>query len=293
MRRLLRLFLMLLFGGMIAAVVFIHAAGEMLSRPARSVVGKPPADLPAEIVEFRTAGGGVISGWWIRSGARQGAILLLHGIRGDRRSMIGRTRFLRGLGYSVLLVDLPAHGESSGERITFGRHESLGVDAALLWLAREAPAQKIGVIGVSLGAASMVFSHPAHLPDAVILESMFPTIEEAVADRLNLHLGAVGEWLAPLLTWQLPWRLGFSTQQLRPIDATASLRAPLMIVSGAADRHTTLAETKRIFDTARMCQCGERKLWIVDGAAHVDLHGFAKTMYEEKIGAFLAAHLSQ
>lgn len=67
--------------------------------------------------------------------------------------MLGRARFLQSEGYSVLLVDLPAHGESLGERITFGAREAAGVTSALAFLRNELPDERVGVIGVSLGAA--------------------------------------------------------------------------------------------------------------------------------------------
>ncbi len=44
----------------------------------------------------------------------KGAVLLLHGVRADRREMLNRARFLKEEGYSVLLIDLPSHGESDG-----------------------------------------------------------------------------------------------------------------------------------------------------------------------------------
>ena len=287
MKKRLRLAAIIFFVCVAGIAVLAYVAGEMLGRAAHRVIGNPPAALGAETVNIAIGDGGNVSGWLARGDGNHAALLLLHGVRSDRRSMIGRAEFLHRLGYSVMLIDLPAHGQSSGEYITFGRRESAGVDTALAFLSRQFPSAKIGVIGVSLGAASLVFSHPLVAPGAVVLESMYPSIEEAVANRLNLHLGAAGEWLATLLVWQLPWRLGISAQQLRPIDSLAAMKSPLFIIAGAADRHTTPAETLRIFAAAPM----PRQLWIVDGAAHVDLHAFATAAYEEKIAAFFAAHL--
>jgi len=119
---------------------------------------------------------------------------------------------------------------------------------------------------------------------------MYPTIEEAVADRLAAHVGAPAAMLAPALLWQMPWRLGVRPAQLHPIDALASLRSPLMVAAGDADRHTRLAETRRLFDAAR---AEPKSLWIVPGAAHVDLHAFARRDYERRVGGFLQDALRQ
>jgi fermentation-respiration switch protein FrsA (DUF1100 family) len=53
------------------------------------------------------------------------------------------------------------------------------------------------------------------------------------------------------------------------------------------DRHTTLAETKRIFESANE----PKELWVVEGAAHVDLHAFEPDVYQKRISAFLAKYL--
>ena len=116
---------------------------------------------------------------------------------------------------------------------------------------------------------------------------MFPTITEAVSARLRRFLGPLAKPLATWLLWQLPLRIGVSPDQLRPIARLSSLRSPVLIASGSIDQHTTLSETERLYDAANR----PKELWIVEGAAHVDLHAFDPTAYESKISAFLAKYL--
>lgn len=268
-------------------VLAVGGVGELLSRPMRPVLGPPPSELNAQAVRISYASEAQVSGWQIRGRPGAGAVLLLHGVRSDRRQMTRRAGFLQRLGYSVLWIDLPAHGESSGDRITFGAREAQGVKAALAYLAHEAPGEPIGVIGVSLGAASMVLAGEDPNVHAVVLESMYPTIDDAVANRLKHYLGTAGASLAPLLLWQLPVRTGINAAQLRPVARIGALHAPVFIVSGSKDWHTTEAETRQIFDAAGH----PRQLWIVEGAAHVDLHNFGRSAYEDRVGAFLGQYL--
>jgi uncharacterized protein len=274
--------------GLIGAGALVTlAAGEMLSRPVRSDAGQAPADLQAEAVTLPVPQGGTVRGWLVRGVAGKGAILLLHGVRSNRAQMVGRARFLRAAGYSSLLIDLPAHGESSGERIAFGMREAAGVNAALAYLRQSLPGEPVGVIGVSLGGASLVFAQAKPAPQAVVLESVYPTITEAVANRPSMRLGAGGGYLAPLLLWQLPLRLDFSAEALKPIDGVAGLGAPLLLASGALDQQTTIAQTRRIFNAA----AAPKELWEVPGAAHQDLHAFDSVEYERRILAFFARTL--
>ena len=283
----MRRWIAIFFFAAASALGALVAAGEFFTYPAHRSVGLPPLDLPATTVDIHTSVGGRVSGWIWPGKPKVGAVLLLHGVRGDRREMVDRAKFLNRLGYGILAIDLPAHGESTGNRITYGAHEAEGVKAALSFLARSQPSERIGVIGVSLGAASLVLSKPSPAPSAVVLESMFPTIEEAASDRLRTYLGAPAAIFATLLVEQLPLRLGISLAQLHPIEETSALHCPTLIASGSVDRHTTLEETKRIFDAASE----PKELWIVEGAAHVDLHAFTPHAYEARVGAFLAKYL--
>lgn len=272
----------MLVGACVAGIAAVLGAGEILSAPSRAVVGDAPPDLHATTVHI-----GSVAGWMIRGRAGAGAVLLLHGVRANRSEMVGRARFLAGAGYTVLLIDLPAHGESGGDRITFGAREKDGVRAALAWLRTQAPGERIGAIGVSLGAAALVLAHPDPALDAVVLESMYPTIEEAVANRLRSRLGAPGAWSTPLLVQQLPWRVHVAPAALRPIVDIAAMTSPVFVVSGSADVQTPAAETRRIFAAIH----GAKQLWIVDGAAHVNLHHYAPQEYEQRVGGFLSSHL--
>ncbi len=262
-------------------------AGEVLSRAAKRPVGQPPGDFSAQVVHLGVVRGGSVVGWWAPGQAGKGAVLLLHGLRADRTQMLARARFLGRAGHATLLIDLPAHGESAGDRITFGAREAAGVHAALAWLRREVPGERVGLIGVSLGAASAVLARPQPAVDAVVLESMYPTIEEAAAHRLTMRLGPLGNGLVPLLLWQLPLRTGVRARDLRPIDQLALLGSPVLIVAGSDDRHTPWSQTLRLFEAA----AEPKTLWRVEGAAHEDLHAFQPEAYERRILRFLAAHL--
>lgn len=281
-------FFYIVAGVLLSVALLAFAAGELLSRPARQRVGAAPAEIKAETVMLKTLANESVAGWLIEGRPGLGAVLLLHGIRADRRQMLARAKFLNKDGYAVLLIDLPAHGESTGNRITFGFHEAEGVNAALDYLTHRLPEEKIAVIGVSLGAASFIFSNTYHPSlSGVVLESMFPTITEAVVDRLVLSVGAGGGYFAPLLLWQLPYKVGVSAEQLKPIIKLPVLHVPVLIASGSEDQHTTLTETLRLFHAANE----PKELWIVRGAAHQDLHAFNSKMYEAKISVFLAKYL--
>ena len=271
---------------LVAGAAAVWALGGALT-----AVDPHPVRLPGsgyEDVLLRAAPDQLVAGSFL-PGRDHGAVLLLHGIHGDRRAMADRARFLHAQGYAVMLIDLPGQGASTAAHVTFGLREADGVRAALAELRRRAPGQRIGVIGTSLGAAALVLCRDCGPVDAVVLESMYPTIEDAVADRLRIRLGPAGGPLSALLLWQLPVRLGIAPDELRPVERIGALGAPVLIAAGSEDRHTTLPETRRLYAAA----AAPKDLWIVDGAAHVNLHAFAPAEYERRIGGFLARYLNR
>jgi len=236
-------------------------------------------------LRFDSTSGASLSAWFVPGRPGAGAVLLLHGVRSNKRAMLPRARFLSDQGYAVLLIDLQAHGESAGERITFGHREAADVRAAIAKLGELAMGERVGVLGVSLGAASFVLSGAQ--VSAAVLESLYPTIEEAVANRLRIRFGVLGARFTPLLLMQLDPRLNVEPEALRPIERVGSMRSPTLLVHGTEDRHTTLAEARRIFDAIPQ----PKELYLLPGAAHVDLHRYAGEAYAQRIGHFFARHL--
>jgi fermentation-respiration switch protein FrsA (DUF1100 family) len=196
--------------------------------------------------------------------------------------MVRRAEFLRQAGYSTLLIDLQATGESEGEAITFGWRERFDVLAAVQYLHTRMPSRPVGVVGVSLGGAATLFATPPLRTEAAVLEAVYPSIDRAIVNRLEMRLGPLGRLAAPLLLLQLRPRLGVGAADLKPIDHIAQLACPLLVIGGTADRHTTLDDTRLLFAAARE----PRELWLIQGAAHVDFLEFAGDVYRLRILAF-------
>src|SRR5215510_10223335 len=108
--------------------------GGLLIEPALRPVEAAPAELGASNVTFPSESGSTIHAWYSPGVAGKGAVLLFHGVGGDRASMLRRALFLHALGYSVLTIDFQAHGESLGKHITMGDLESRDAVAASEYL---------------------------------------------------------------------------------------------------------------------------------------------------------------
>mgnify|MGYP000850405407 FL=1 len=272
-----------------AITLGIFAIGALLTAPAPTAVGTLSADFPVESVQIPAQNESTVHGWLVHGQPGGGVVLLAHSMRSNRLEMLSRARFLRDQGYSALFIDLQAHGETAGEKITFGLRESENIETSIAFLRKTFPVELIGAIGVSLGAAAIVLAKHDLKLNAVILESLHPTIEEAVDNRLKLHFGNYGSVLLPLMLSQLSLYLDASIDALSPITRINNLNAPLLIISGTDDAHTTQLETERLYAAAR----APKELWIVPGARHFNMHAYAGREYEQRISAFLSQYLRQ
>jgi fermentation-respiration switch protein FrsA (DUF1100 family) len=211
----------------------------------------------------------------------------MHGFRGDRRQMLGRASFLSKAGYSLLLFDFQAHGESPGKQITIGYLESRDAQAGVELMKKNCPGEKLGVIGLSMGGAAATLAWPELEVDAIALEAVYTDIDRATANRMEIYFGAWARGLARLLIIQLPMRAGIEKSALRPIDRIGAIKAPKLFIAGAKDRHTKLDESRELFAAASE----PKELWVVEEAAHGDVHQMAKEEYERRILDFFEKRL--
>lgn len=270
--------------GSLAVLVGVswYASGQ-LTAPAAAQIGEPPSWLDAKVIRFSSDSGSTIHGWLAAAAEPRAAIVLLHPVRGNRRSMLGRARFLTDSGLSVLLIDLQAHGESGGDQITFGHLESLDAAAAVSYMRDSTPDVPLLVLGASLGGAAALLADPRLPVDGLIVEAVYPTVEIAVRNRLRIRMGRFGELFAPMLLAQLKPRLGVDPIELRPVESVGRINAPVFVVAGDADRRTTVDDTRMLYDSL----VGSKQLWLIPGAVHQDFHALAGIEYETRLLRFI------
>src|SRR6202451_2760393 len=260
-------------GIVVVACVFLGGAlawfvGSKLIEPQNHTV-LVPAGFSAETVNIPGTGHG-IAGWFVDAGNGAPVVLLVHGLGADRSSVVRRAELLKARGFSSLLIDLQGQGDTKGDAITMGFRESKDVIAARDWIRMKAPGQKIGVIGTSLGGASVLLAPQPAGFDAVVLESVYARIGRAVENRIRMQLGFLASVLTPLLLVHIEPRLHISVSELEPIRGIGRLGAPVLVAAGSKDMHTTLEESRELFTAAAK----PKTLWIVEGAIHEDLLAF-------------------
>lgn len=186
-------------------------------------------------------------------------------------------------GYSVFLFDLRGHGQSGPGRFSFGVYERLDVLAALDWLkARGYQPGKIGVMGLSLGAASSV---DATVEDADVgalaVDSCFarltPLVSAKWVDESGLPM--VFMYSTRLMIWLLyGWEMG----SVNPVDEIGKVYPrPLLIIHCQDDQEVPFVHFEQLTAAAPDAQT-----WVLPHCIHGQTYGADPAAFEQHVIGF-------
>jgi alpha-beta hydrolase superfamily lysophospholipase len=237
-----------------------------------------------------TSDGQQIGAWFVRGDPHQACVLLLHGNGTSRREMLHVMRWLGESQYSILAISLRCHGDSTGAWNDFGWSARYDVLAAVEFLERACPGQRIHIVARSLGAAAAIFA-AGELQERVagyFLEQAYKDLDTAVWNRLEHRLPPVLDWLAysGLRLWA-PVFLPVAPDQISPYNRVQDIPAtvPILLVTGAADQHARLADVTEVYRRV----VSHAKLVVFEGATHEALDRREPERYREVLLTFLEA----
>jgi len=249
-----------------------YVAADRLTRPERRF---DPSQHPGTYgatyrdVTLTTPDGLDIAAWHLSVPGSDAAVVLVHGHESSRtwefqQSFPALAAALQANGYHVVMLDLRGHGASGGERFSFGHLERIEVMAAVdLLMAEGVPAGQVGVLGVSMGAATAIGA-AADDPriGALWSDSGYADIRPIIEARWPGDSGLPMTFLrAALLAHRL--RFGFDLGGVRPEDEIARVAPrPIQLVHGTADATVPYEHAQRLAATPGA------GLWTLPGVAH-------------------------
>ena len=142
--------------------------------------------------------GAELRGWKVRPKRSNGDwVILFHGIADNRTGDSGHAEFLLRHGYSLVIMDSRAQGESGGDMETYGWKERYDTVVITNALYASEKVRHLYALGVSLGAAIALQSAAVEPRiEAVAAEAPFANLREVSYDYAGLHAGS---WLGKTL----------------------------------------------------------------------------------------------
>jgi alpha-beta hydrolase superfamily lysophospholipase len=230
-----------------------------------------------------------LRGWKVYPHPASGAwVLLFQGMSDNRAGMLGQAQLLLNHGYSLVMMDQRAHGESGGAMATYGWLERADTQAVVSALYATETPRVVFALGSSMGAAIALQSAAVEPRIAgVVAESSFSDLTEATYDYAGLHWNPwLGKTLFRPATWtglsQMKKQGDFAVADFSPEKAVARRPFPVLLICDSLDRVLPCRHSQRIFDAAT----GPKQLWVVPQSDHAAALGTAPAEYEHRVIAF-------
>jgi alpha-beta hydrolase superfamily lysophospholipase len=245
-----------------------------------------------EEFDVRAADGALLRGWKVRPQHANGDwVLLLHGVADNRVGTLAYAEFLLRAGYSMVMMDLRAHGASDGPMATYGWKERYDTRAIVDALCASEKPRRLLALGESMGAAIALQSAAVEPRIAgVVAESSFRDLREVSYDYAGLRFSP---WLgktifrpAAIIGMRIVEREGgFKARDISPEKAVAARPFPILLICGTHDRNIPCRHSQFIFEAAT----GPKQFWVVSGAGHTGALGKVPVEFERRVLAFFAA----
>lgn len=204
------------------------------------------------------------------------------------RDCCGLFRISRDMGHNVLLVDQRAHGKSGGRTITFGIKERYDCAAWVDYaVKRFGEGQKIFLLGLSMGAATVIMASALPLPEnvvGIVSDSTYTSPREILMKvgeskhyprRLMESFLGVGAFIFGR----------FDLDSTSCVEAVKNTKLPVLFLHGEDDFFVPCRMTRRVFASCPSA----KKLVTLSNGGHCAGYIFNTEKYEREINAFYKA----
>jgi uncharacterized protein len=260
-----------------------------MTGPRRKSPWATPASvgLEYEDVEVLSTDGIKLRSWWVPAEGSSKAAVFVPGWGGYKfeEHLLQTLPVYHDAGYSLLMLDLRAQGESDGKRRTLGYREVRDVRGALAWLRRRGYAlDQVVLHGWSMGGATVLRAAPGTGVAAVVEEAGYGDLPLLLRVKIPEFV-RFGEMLEPAILLVGKLFPDFEYEEVVPRREAAMLSAegvPLFIVHSTDDEIVPYEQAKLLAASHQ-----EASVWTLEGYRHVEAYEHPE--YAHRLRAFLDA----
>lgn len=245
----------------------------------------------AEDFAVNATDGTLLRGWKVRAANPNGDwVALYHGVADNRFGVLSYAQMLLRNGYSLVLMDARAHGESGGLMATYGwkeRDDSRAIDDTLF---ASEQVRNLFYLGESMGAAIALQSAATDSRVAgVVAEASFANLREVAYDYAGLEISPyIGKTVfRPFVLTSISTvenEGNFRADDVSPETSVAARPFAVFLICDGRDHRIPCRHSQRIYNRAS----GPKELWIVPDAGHTMAYGSHPEEFERRVTAFFA-----
>jgi uncharacterized protein len=231
--------------------------------------------------------------WFVDVGnGSKKCVVVLHGIADSRAGSAGFAPFFLQHGYSVLLPDSRAHGQSGGQFVTYGLLEKYDVLEWANWL-QKAGCTELYALGESLGA-SIVIQAAALKPvfRAIVAECAYADLRKIAAYRVEQMLPfplAINRCFSTLVVASgityARLRYGFDFNEVSPVASIRRTVTPVLLIHGLKDTRTPPGHSQ-----ALLAANPQMVLWLVPDSGHTNASATHPQEFQDRVLGWFGQH---
>jgi len=238
--------------------------------------------LHPELVRYPSLDGKLLTALYFKTDqSPKGTIVHFHGNYGNVSNHFPLSLFLMKYGFDVLAFDYEGYGASEGRPTAKNLVEDGIASVRYAQAHLRGPAKGVAVFGQSLGGAvAVVVASDEPLVKGAVIEAAFSGHAAMARAALKRHV----------LTWPLypfaPLFMNHSYDAIRFVGRISP--RPVYFIHGDRDQIVPVQMSKDLYEKAG----DPKKVWIVEGAGHLEVHRKEGSEYEKAVADFFTAAVS-
>ena len=244
-----------------------------------------------KIVEQKSFDGLILRGRLIKNESvydNHKYMILCHGYTNHRlQDISNQAKKFYEMGYNVFAGHARGHGLSEGRYIGMGVFERRDIAGWIKMIVDQDPEAKIGLYGVSMGAATVMATVGEDLPDNVIIAiedcgytSAWDEFKHQLRDEFGIPVFPVLH-LSDLLCYV---RFGYGFRKYSPKYQLKNAKVPMLFIHGDKDTFVPYEMLDEVYDA---CASENKKKVTVYGAEHAESHYVDPGVYWHEVTGWL------
>lgn len=218
-------------------------------------------------------------------------VILCHGYKCDMSAMYSYAKNYYQKGFSVLLIDLRAHGNSEGKYIGMGWLDRKDLKKWIDALAYKDPDSQIVLHGVSMGAATVMMTSSLDLPKnvvAIVSDCGYTSVDKIFTLELKKRFPQIPEFPSiEIASFMSKVKAGYTFGEASALECVKKSKTPILFIHGTADDFVPVEMVDELYDAA---DC-DKELYKVEGAGHTSAKNVNPSLYFEKVFNFVNKYI--
>lgn len=214
-------------------------------------------------------------------------LIAVHGYQSEHSSVEDYAEEYFQRNYNVLIPDLRGHGNSDGDYIGMGYHDSLDILTWIEYVRTLQPDAKIVLHGQSMGAATvMITAGQEELPDnvfAVVEDCGYTDGYQMMVEQLNYRYGLPPFPLMPLTNFMAEFRTNYDLKDASPLEFLKNATVPILFIHGTEDTFVLPYMQDELYSAYD----GPKEGLMIEGADHVASRNVDYDLYYSTVFNFL------